>query len=227
MLPGWEECNNSNHMCVCVCVLFEFVGRTIGASPKEIYQSLILLFFIHWGGIWFQMLIVESCKIIRWIVLNGYDDYNRFGWSSHAFWLWFQCTIQTHTCVCVWKRLIEIVKKYIFKKKWRNFAKKVCGFLLLLDAPLFWISHQCINPKFMLFFCFLAPVCCCPFFLSFHHSRPPLKSFSSFKSDQETFFLSFYLGVKMVRKKPLFFMCDWLLIFVYMFSLKGEERKDR
>lgn len=22
-------------------------------------------------------------------------------------------------------------------------------------------------------------------------------------------------------------MCDWLLIFVYMFSLKGEERKDR
>lgn len=79
----------------------------------------------------------------------------------------------------------------------------------------------------MLFFCFLAPVCCCPFFLSFHHSRPPLKSFSSFKSDQETFFLSFYLGVKMVRKKPLFFMCDWLLIFVYMFSLKGEERKDR
>lgn len=80
----------------------------------------------------------------------------------------------------------------------------------------------------MLFFCFLAPVCCCPFFLSFHHSRPPLKSFSSFKSDQETFFLSFYLGVKMVRKKKnSFFMCDWLLIFVYMFSLKGEERKDR
>lgn len=38
------------HVCVCVCVLFEFVGRTIGASPKEIYQSLILLFFIHWWG---------------------------------------------------------------------------------------------------------------------------------------------------------------------------------
>lgn len=207
MLPGWEECNNSNHMCVCVCVCYlSLWEELLGLHRRKSTRVSFYYFLFIEGGIWFQMLIVESWKIIRWIVLNGYDDYNRFGWSSHAFWLWFQCTIQTHTCVCVWKRLIEIVKKYIFKKKkMKELCQKGVWIFVVVGCSSVLNITSMHKPKvYVLFFCFLAPVCCCPFFLSFHHSWPPLKSFSSFKSDQETFFLSFYLGVKMVRKKPLF-----------------------
>lgn len=201
--------------CVCVCVCYlSLWEELLGLHRRKSTRVSFYYFLFIGGGIWFQMLIVESWKIIRWIVLNGYDDYNRFGWSSHAFWLWFQCTIQTHTCVCVWKRLIEIVKKYILKKKMKELCQKGVWIFVVVGCSSVLNITSMHKPKvYVVFFVSWPPSAAVLFFsASIIHDRH-WNHFLHSKVTRKPFFSLSTWGLKW-SEKNLFFLCvigSWYL----------------